>query len=167
MLQLIPKYSIDIKKLKWRRRGIYALPFAMDLWPSKLSDQKDDNVVYVFRQYDIILMPISLLLGYWFIFCLDFMTGTRTPEKLRLGEQHNILTPCEDTLVTLQWRHITAMTPQITTVCVWINLSRKRQSITGLFLRDSQASSGFPSQRTVGPDTASSPWRHHARRYTA
>ena len=58
----------------------------------------DDNMLYSFRRYDIISMPISLLLGYWLIFCLDFITGTRTSEKSRHGEQHNILTPCEVTL---------------------------------------------------------------------
>ena len=70
---------------------MYALQFAMD------AAGVDDNIVYIFRQYDIISIPISVLLGYWLILCLDFMTGTRTPEKSRHGEQHNILTPCEDT----------------------------------------------------------------------
>ena len=37
-------------------------------------------------------MLILLFLGYWFIFCLDFMACTRAQEKFRHGEQHFTLT---------------------------------------------------------------------------
>ena len=43
-LQLIPKYSIDIKKLAERCKDIYALTFTMELRCSRRSDQKNDNI---------------------------------------------------------------------------------------------------------------------------
>ena len=46
MLQLILKYAIDIKKVKERCKGIYALTFTMDLRCSKRSDQKNDHVIF-------------------------------------------------------------------------------------------------------------------------
>ena len=47
-LQLIPKYPIDIKKLKERCKDIYALTIAMDLRCSRRSDQKNDDVFFFY-----------------------------------------------------------------------------------------------------------------------
>ena len=46
MLQLISKYPTDIKKIKERRKDIYALTFTMDLWCSRRSDQKNGNIFF-------------------------------------------------------------------------------------------------------------------------
>ena len=46
MLQFIPKYPTDIKKLKERCKDIYALTFPLDLRYIKRSDQKNDNTLF-------------------------------------------------------------------------------------------------------------------------
>ena len=59
-IQLIPKYPIDIKKLKRRCKDIYALTFAMDLRCSRRSDHEKMIIYFSSIWYNIAVDFVAL-----------------------------------------------------------------------------------------------------------
>ena len=104
-------------------------------WIWYAADVLIRKMIIYFRWYHIISMSILLLLGYWFIFCLDFLACTRAQEKLRHGEQHFTLTLCYIAHITVMshegydasnhWQHdclcmirlVEQITQKIPTLC--------------------------------------------------
>ena len=143
ILHLIPKYPIDIKKLKERCKGIYAFTFTMDMRCTIRSDQK---------------MSIYLS-SIWYNIDVDFVI----PVIL----VHFTLTPsshCSD--VTWAWWRLKSPTTRLFVHASTSSTNNKALDYRPL-LRRFNCEHCFPSQRTDDLDRASRPWRHRVREYAA